>query len=130
MNQIMKVMEKMQARIDKSDKKMVTATPQNYNKEPHANETEDKEQGEDKKGEPEEVKKGEEEEKSTPSLFNNSFNGYAGFTSIPKRKLPPKFTIPGIKFHGTKNPNHHIRNFINAMTLKGIDKDMFNSIFL
>jgi len=60
-------------------------------------------------------------------MFNNYFNDYAGFTIIPKRKLSPKFTIPDIKFHGTAQ--HHMRSFIIAMTLKGIDKDIFHLIF-
>jgi len=61
--------------------------------------------------------------------FNNCFNVYAGFTSILKVKLSPKFTMPNIKFHGTKNPNHYVRHFINVMTLKGINKDNFHIIF-
>jgi len=34
-----------------------------------------------------------------------------------------------IKFHGTENPHQHVRNSISAMTLKGIDKDIFHIIF-
>ena len=39
------------------------------------------------------------------------------------------FTMPDIKFHGIENLNQHIRNFVSAMTLKGIDKDVFHIIF-
>jgi len=62
-------------------------------------------------------------------MFNNYFNDYTIFTSILKGKLPPKFTMPNIKFHGTGNPRHHMRNFISAMTLQGIDKDIIHLIF-
>lgn len=87
-----------------------------------------------KKGEAEVVSK---KEKSAPlmdsqvdrieqllTIFNNYFNEYVGFTSIPKGKLPPKFTMPNIKFHGTENSNHYLRNFASSMALKGIDKDI------
>ena len=57
------------------------------------------------------------------------FNDYVGFTSIPKGKLPPMFTMPNIKFRGIENPHHHIIKFISAMTLHGIDKDIFYLIF-
>ena len=53
-----------------------------------------------------------------------------GFTSIPKRKLALKFTMSDIKFHRIENPYHHMRNFVSAMTLKRIDKDIFHIIFL
>ena len=62
-------------------------------------------------------------------MFNNYFNDYKGFTSIPKGKLPLTFTMSDIKFHGTKNPRYHVQNFVSAMTLKGIDKDIFHFIF-
>ena len=55
-------------------------------------------------------------------MFNSYFNDYTRFTTISKGKLPPKFTIPVTKFYGTENPSHRVRNFVNAMTLKGIDK--------
>ena len=35
-----------------------------------------------------------------------------------------------IKFHGTENPNYHVRKFISAITLDGIDKNIFHIIFL
>jgi len=63
------------------------------------------------------------------SMFNNFYNDYVGFTTILKGKLPHKFTMPDIKFHGTENPNHHVRDFVSVMTLKGIDKDIFHLIF-
>ena len=50
-------------------------------------------------------------------------------TTIPKEKLPPKFIMPDIKFHGAENPNLHVRNFVIVVTLKGIDKDIFHFIF-
>jgi len=62
-------------------------------------------------------------------MFNNYLSDYEGFTSFPEWKLPPKFIMSNIKFHGTDNPNHHVRNFVSAMTLKGIDKDIFHIIF-
>jgi len=62
-------------------------------------------------------------------MFNNYFHDYAGFTSIPKGMLLPKFTMSNIKFHGTENPHHHVKNFISNMTLKGIDNDIFHLIF-
>jgi len=43
--------------------------------------------------------------------------------------MPPKFIMPDIKFHGAKNPNHHVRNFVNVVTLKGIDKYICHFIF-
>jgi len=51
-------------------------------------------------------------------MFNNYSNDYMGFTSIPKGKLLLKFTMLDIKFYGTENPHHHVRNFISTMTLK------------
>jgi len=51
------------------------------------------------------------------------------FTSFPKGQLPLKFTMLDIKFYRTENPYHHVRNFISAMTLKGIDKDIFHLTF-
>jgi len=62
------------------------------------------------------------------SMFNNCFNDYAGFTTIPKGKLAPKFTMPDIKFDGVETPNHHVRNFISVMPLTGIDNDIFHHI--
>jgi len=62
-------------------------------------------------------------------MFNNYSDDYAGFSSTPKGKLPLKFTMTNIKFHGTENPHHHVRNFVSAVTLKGIDKDIFHLIF-
>jgi len=56
------------------------------------------------------------------SMFN-CFNDYTGFTSILEGKLPYKLTMPDIKFHRSKSHNHHVKIFVNAMTLKGIDKD-------
>jgi len=58
-------------------------------------------------------------------VFNNYFNDYMGFTSIPKGKLPLKFTMPDIKFYGTKHPLF----LLSVMTLKGIEKDIFHIIF-
>jgi len=46
-----------------------------------------------------------------------------------KENYPQKLTVSNIKFHGTKNPHHHVRNFRSAMTLKGINKDIFHIIF-
>jgi len=37
--------------------------------------------------------------------------------------------VSDIKVYGTENPNHHVRNFVSDVTLKGIDKDIFNLIF-
>jgi len=37
--------------------------------------------------------------------------------------------MSGIKFYGIENPHHHVRNFLSAITLKGIDKDIFHIIF-
>ena len=34
-----------------------------------------------------------------------------------------------MKFQGTKNPHYHVRKFIDAMTLKCIEKDIFQIIF-
>ena len=62
-------------------------------------------------------------------MFNNYSKDCEGFTSIPKGKLHPKFMILDIKSHGTKNPHHHVRDFLNATTLKGIDKNIFHVIF-
>ena len=39
------------------------------------------------------------------SILSNYSNDYARFSTILKEKLPPS-----IKFHGTKIPNHHVRN--------------------
>jgi len=61
--------------------------------------------------------------------FTNYFNDYPWFTSIPKGKFL-KIHLPNIKFHGIENPNHYVSNFVSAMTLKGIDKDIFHIIFL
>jgi len=44
------------------------------------------------------------------SMINNYFNDYPGFTSIVKGKLLLKFIMPDIKFYGTKDPNHPVRN--------------------
>ena len=63
-------------------------------------------------------------------MFNNHFTNYGGFTSIPKGKLAPRFTMPDIKLHGTKNTHHYVRNFVSAMTFKEIDNNMFLIIFL
>ena len=63
-------------------------------------------------------------------MFNGCFNNYAGFTSISKGKLLPKLMMPNIKFHGTENSYHHVSDFISAMALKGIDKNIFHLIFL
>jgi len=62
-------------------------------------------------------------------MFNNYFDNYTGFVSITKENLPPKFTMPDIKFQGTENPHHHVRNIVGAMILKGIDKDIFYITF-
>ena len=63
------------------------------------------------------------------SMFNNYFNDYIVFTSILKGKLPLKFSMPDIKVHGINNPYYHTRNFLSAMELKRIDKDIFHIIF-
>jgi len=34
-----------------------------------------------------------------------------------------------IKFQGTENPHYHVRNFLSAMTLKGIHREIFHIIF-
>jgi len=47
-------------------------------------------------------------------MFNNYFNDYAGFTSIPKGNFPIKFTMTDIKFNEIENLNHHVGNFIMA----------------
>ena len=51
-------------------------------------------------------------------VFNNS-----------KRETTPKFTMPDM-FEGTENPLHCVKNFVSAMTLKGIDRDILHLIFL
>jgi len=61
-------------------------------------------------------------------MFNNDFNGHAEFTTILKGKLLLKFTMSDKKFQGTKHPYHHLRNFISAMSLKEIDKDILHLI--
>jgi len=58
------------------------------------------------------------------SIFNNYFNDHVKFTSVPKGKLPPKFNVSNIKFHGTENLHHHMKNFVSVRTLKGTDKDI------
>ena len=62
-------------------------------------------------------------------MFNNYFNDYTELTSIPKGKLPLKFTMPDIKFYGTENLHYHMMNFLTTMPLKGIDRDMFHIMF-
>jgi len=62
------------------------------------------------------------------SMFNIYFNDCVGFTSIPKWKLPLKFTMLDIKFNRTKILITCMRNFVSAMTLKRIDKDIFHFI--
>jgi len=44
----------------------------------------------------------------------------------PKRKATPKVNYV---FHEIENPHHHVRNFVSAMTLKWIVKDIFHLIF-
>jgi len=61
-------------------------------------------------------------------MFNNYFNNYVRFTSISKVESPLKFAILDIKFHWNENPHQHVRNFVNAMTLKGINKDIFHIV--
>ena len=61
-------------------------------------------------------------------MFSNYINDYAGFTTTTRGKLLLKFTIPDIKFHGSKYPHHHVRNFLSAMILKGIDNDIFHIV--
>jgi len=51
------------------------------------------------------------------------------FTSLTKEKLPLKFTTPDLNIQGTKNPCHHVMDFISVMTLKGLDKDIVHIIF-
>jgi len=62
-------------------------------------------------------------------MFNNYSSDYAGFISIPKGMLPPKFTMSDINFHRIKNPHHVMRTFVSDMTLKRIDKDMIHIVF-
>jgi len=62
-------------------------------------------------------------------MFNNYFNDYMGFTFIIEGKVLTKFTMPDIKLYETENPHYHVRNSLCAMTLKGINKDMFHIIF-
>ena len=62
-------------------------------------------------------------------MFNSYFDDHARFTSIPKGKLHVKFTTLDIKLHGTKIPHYHVRNFLSAMTLKGIYNAIFHIIF-
>jgi len=59
---------------------------------------------------------------------NNHHLNYPKLTSLPTGKLPPKFLMEDINSNGMKNPQQHIRNFINATTLKGVDNDMFRII--
>jgi len=61
-------------------------------------------------------------------MFNNYFTDYARFTLTQKEKLPLKFIMLDIKFQGTKNLQYYVRNFVGAMTSKGIDKDIFHVI--
>jgi len=63
------------------------------------------------------------------TMFSNYFTDYVGFTLIPKEKLHPKFAILNIKFPGTENPRHYVRNFVSSIALKEIDKDTFYIIF-
>jgi len=62
-------------------------------------------------------------------MFDHYFNDYVGFTSIPKRKLPPKFPMLDVKLYGTENPYHHMRNNPSATTSTGIRKHIFPMIF-
>jgi len=62
-------------------------------------------------------------------MFSNYFNDHIELTLITKGKKPLKFTMDDIKFHGIENPYHHMRNFISAMSLKAIDKDILHLIF-
>ncbi|KAJ8428399.1 hypothetical protein Cgig2_029022 [Carnegiea gigantea] len=111
-SQILKMLEKMQAGMDESNKRTKTMIVKKNLL------VSDEEEEEDKR---EAANKGEEEEKSAP-LLDSRFNNHAGFTIMLKGKLPPKFTMPDTKFHGTKSPNHHMRNFISGMTLKAAQK--------
>ena len=106
--------------MDERDKRIKTidAALWVHNKEPYGKEVNDEEEGEDKRESMEVVKKGEAEEKSAPPMdpwvnriehllkesckFNYYFNDYAGFTTIPKGILPPKFTILDTKSHETE----------------------------
>ena len=112
----MKMAEKMQTRLDESEKKieLIPTTLQTLIKNAPKGKGEKPCNGEREY----DKKKEEKEEKSTPqidpradqikqllkesSMFNNYFNDYAGFTSIPKGKLSPKLTMPDFKFHGIK----------------------------
>ena len=63
------------------------------------------------------------------SMFNNYLTNYSRFTLISKEKLPIKLNMWDIKFYETENFHHYMRNLIGAMTLKGIDRDVFHLIF-
>ena len=63
-------------------------------------------------------------------MLNHDFNNHKGVNSITKGKLPLKFTMPYIKFNGTENPYHHMKNFLSTLSLKGINKDIFHVTFL
>lgn len=44
--------------------------------------------------------------------------------------LPEKFATADIpKFKSTDNPLHHLRSFQGCMTLKGVDPDLYASVF-
>ena len=62
-------------------------------------------------------------------MFDNNFFNYKGFTSIPKGKLPLKFSMFNIKFYGIKNSYHLVRNFVSIITLKGTEQDLFRIFF-
>jgi len=62
-------------------------------------------------------------------MFNHYFNDHAEFTMTLKGKLPPKFMMLDIEFHGTENPHHCVTNFVSVMTLKDIGKDIIHLMF-
>jgi len=50
---------------------------------------------------------------------------------MSRAKLPAKYFLAEIlKFVGLGNPLSHLRNFINIICLKGIDKALFAQVFL
>jgi len=60
-----------------------------------------------------------------------AFNNYFDECRIDflEWKTATDFTMPDIKLCRTENPHHHVRNFIHATSLKGIDKEVFHLIF-
>ena len=55
-------------------------------------------------------------------MFKNYYIDYTGLNSILKGKLPTKLTMSDMKYHGTENPNHHMKSFVTTTTSKRIEQ--------